>query len=144
VVRAVVLDVLARAAEEARLALAEEPDPFRALARYLHRALDLRISAVMPALLDRIPPDDEEIASVWTRTWGCSNSWSTGRTPPGRSARTRRSPTSGCCWCGWRGPSPARSHATSTTGWRTGTWSCCSTGCGPVAPSQPPPCPSRH
>ena len=69
VVRAVVLDVLARAAEEARLALAEEPDPFRALARYLHRALDLRISAVMPALLDRIPPDDEEIASIRTRSW---------------------------------------------------------------------------
>ena len=70
VVRAVVLDVLGRAAEEARLALAEEPDPFRALARYLHRALDLRISAVMPALLDHIPPDDEEIASVRTRSWG--------------------------------------------------------------------------
>ncbi len=70
VVRAVVLDVLGRAAEEARLALAEEPDAFRALARYLHRALDLRISAVMPALLDHIPPDDEEIVSIRTRSWG--------------------------------------------------------------------------
>ena len=69
-VRAVVLDVLGRAAEEARLALAEEPDAFGALARYLHRALDLRISAVMPALLDHIPPDDEEIASIRTRSWG--------------------------------------------------------------------------
>ena len=70
VVRAVVLDVLARTAEEARLALAEEADAFRALARYMHRALDLRVSAVMPALLDRIPPDDEEIAAVRTRSWG--------------------------------------------------------------------------
>ena len=70
VVRAVVLDVLGRAGEEVRRALAEEPDAFQALARYLHRALDLRVSAVMPALLDRIPPDDEEIASVRTRTWG--------------------------------------------------------------------------
>ena len=69
-VRAVVLDVLGLAAEEARLALAEEPDAFQALARYLHRALDLRISAVMPALLDHIPPDDEEIASIRTRSWG--------------------------------------------------------------------------
>lgn len=69
-VRAVVLDVLALAAEEARVALAEEPDAFRALARYLHRALDLRISAVMPALLDHIPPDDEEITSIRTRSWG--------------------------------------------------------------------------
>ncbi len=70
VVRAVVLDVLARTGEEARLALAEEPDAFRALARYMHRALDLRVSAVMPALLDHIPPDDEEIGSVRTRSWG--------------------------------------------------------------------------
>lgn len=73
VVRAVVLDVLGRAGEEARSALAEEPDAFRALARYLHRALNLRISAVMPALLDHIPPDDEEIASIRTRSWGLVN-----------------------------------------------------------------------
>jgi AcrR family transcriptional regulator len=69
-VHAVVLDVLGLAAEEARLALTEEPDAFQALARYLHRALDLRISAVMPALLDHIPPDDEEIASIRMRSWG--------------------------------------------------------------------------
>jgi AcrR family transcriptional regulator len=69
-VRAVVLDVLGRAAEEARLAQAEEPDAFHALARYLHRALDLRISAVMPELLDDIPPDDEDIAAIRARSWG--------------------------------------------------------------------------
>jgi AcrR family transcriptional regulator len=68
-VRAVVLDVLGLAAEEARLALDEEADAFRALARYLHRVLDLRVSAVMPALLDHMPPD-EEIASIRTRSWG--------------------------------------------------------------------------
>jgi AcrR family transcriptional regulator len=70
VVRAVVLDVLARTAEEARLALAEEADAFQALTRYMHRALDLRVSAVMPALLDHMPPDDEEIASIRTHSWG--------------------------------------------------------------------------
>jgi AcrR family transcriptional regulator len=69
-VRAVVLDVLGLAAEEARLALDEEADAFRALARYLHWALDLRVSAVMPALLDHMPPDDEEMASIRTRSWG--------------------------------------------------------------------------
>jgi AcrR family transcriptional regulator len=68
-VRAVVLDVLGLAAEEARLALTEEPNAFQALARYLHRALDLRISAVMPALLGHIPPD-EEIGSIRTSSWG--------------------------------------------------------------------------
>lgn len=70
VIRAVVLDVLARSAEEAQLALDEEPDAFRALARYLHHALDLRVSAVMPALLDVMPPDDEEISSIRARSWG--------------------------------------------------------------------------
>src|SRR5438132_12338918 len=49
--RAVALDVLARAAHEAGTAEAEEADPFGALARYMHRALDVRISAVIPALL---------------------------------------------------------------------------------------------
>jgi AcrR family transcriptional regulator len=69
-VRAIVLDVLARSAEEARQALDEESDTFQALARYLHRALDLRVSAVMPALLDHIPPDDDEIESIRAHSWG--------------------------------------------------------------------------
>src|SRR5881227_1235599 len=59
--RAVALDVLARAAHEAGTAEAEEADPFAALARYMHRALDLRISAVMPALLGHISFEDEEV-----------------------------------------------------------------------------------
>jgi AcrR family transcriptional regulator len=65
---AVVLDVLGRVAEEARLALAEEPDAFRALARYMHRALDLRVSAVVPALLGQVSLEDEEISPVRERS----------------------------------------------------------------------------
>jgi AcrR family transcriptional regulator len=61
--RAVALDVLGRVGAEARQALDEEPDAFHALARYMHRALDFRIAAVMPTMLGRIPLDeDEEIA----------------------------------------------------------------------------------
>jgi AcrR family transcriptional regulator len=48
--RAVALHVLVQMAAEAQAALAAEDDSFRALARYLHRALDLRIAAVMPVL----------------------------------------------------------------------------------------------
>jgi AcrR family transcriptional regulator len=48
--RAVALHVLGQVAAEARSALAEESDSFQALARYLHRALDLRVAAVMPVL----------------------------------------------------------------------------------------------
>jgi AcrR family transcriptional regulator len=59
--RAVALDVLARVADEARAAEAEEADPFDALARYMHRALDLRISAVMPALLGHISFEDQDL-----------------------------------------------------------------------------------
>jgi AcrR family transcriptional regulator len=58
---AVVIDALARTSEEARLATEEEPDAFRALTRYMHRALDIRVAAVIPALLDEIELDDEEL-----------------------------------------------------------------------------------
>jgi AcrR family transcriptional regulator len=58
-VREVALDVLARVTWEARAALAEEPDAFRALGRYLHRALDLRIAAVMPLLEDRLAIEED-------------------------------------------------------------------------------------
>jgi AcrR family transcriptional regulator len=59
--RAVVLDALRRTAEEARQAADEEPDPFRALVRYMHRVIAVRIAAVIPALLGEISLDDEEI-----------------------------------------------------------------------------------
>lgn len=58
--RAVVIDALHRTAEEARRAAAEEADPFAALTRYMHRALDVRIAAVIPALLDQVSLTDEE------------------------------------------------------------------------------------
>jgi len=61
-IREVVLDALQRTAEEARQAAGEEPDPFAALARYMHRAIDVRTAAVIPALFGEIPFDDEEIS----------------------------------------------------------------------------------
>lgn len=60
-IRDVVLDGLQRTIDEARLAASGEPDPFRALARYMHRAIDVRTAAVIPALLAEAPLDDEQI-----------------------------------------------------------------------------------
>ena len=60
-IREVVRDAIERTTEEARLAAAEEPDPFRALARYMHRVVDVRTAAVIPALLDEIPFEDPEV-----------------------------------------------------------------------------------
>ena len=57
--RAVALDVWERAAQEAQLALAEAPSAFEALARYMHRALDLRVGAVMPVLVGQVPVDED-------------------------------------------------------------------------------------
>jgi AcrR family transcriptional regulator len=57
--RGVALEVLREVAGEARAALAAEPDGFRALARYLHRSLDLRIAAVMPILDGRLDLDGD-------------------------------------------------------------------------------------
>jgi AcrR family transcriptional regulator len=58
--RAVALHVLGQMAAEARAALAEESDSFRALTRYLHRALDLRIAAVMPVLDGSVDIEHDE------------------------------------------------------------------------------------
>ena len=58
--RAVALHVLGQVAAEARAALAEESDSFRALARYLHRSLDLRIAAVMPVLGGEVDIEHDE------------------------------------------------------------------------------------
>lgn len=57
--RQVALDLLARSAHEGDSALASEPDAFAALARYMHRALDLRIAAAMPALAGQLPMDED-------------------------------------------------------------------------------------
>jgi len=59
--RAVVLDAIERSTEEARRAAAEESDPFSALVRYMHRAIDTGTAAVIPALLGQLSFDDEEI-----------------------------------------------------------------------------------
>lgn len=60
-IREVIADALQRTADEARQAAEDEPDPFAALARYMHRAIDARTAAVIPALLGQIPFGDEEI-----------------------------------------------------------------------------------
>src|SRR5260370_14540455 len=60
-IRAVTLDALRRSADDARRAAQEEPDPFRALVRYMHGAIDARTAAVIPALLGEVHFEDEEI-----------------------------------------------------------------------------------
>lgn len=66
--RAVVLHALeeSRAAAEASLAWAAEDgiDGLEALANYMHAVLNLRVSAVVPLVLDRLDLDDPELAPV--------------------------------------------------------------------------------
>jgi AcrR family transcriptional regulator len=63
--RQVALDLLRRSAHEGGAALAEEPDGFSALARYMHRALDLRIAAAMPVVVGQLQIDqDEELVAA--------------------------------------------------------------------------------
>jgi AcrR family transcriptional regulator len=57
--RQVALDMQRQSTVEARTALAEEPDAFAAMSRYMHDSIDLRIGAVMPVLIERLPTDDE-------------------------------------------------------------------------------------
>jgi AcrR family transcriptional regulator len=58
--RAVVQDALARTTDAARVALAEEADGFAALVRYMHAALEHRVSAVIPLVIDT-ELDDEQL-----------------------------------------------------------------------------------
>jgi AcrR family transcriptional regulator len=58
--RQVALDLLRRSAHEGSTALTTEPDAFGALARYMHRALDLRIAAAMPALVGQLEMEQDE------------------------------------------------------------------------------------
>ncbi|MGH2550564.1 MAG: TetR/AcrR family transcriptional regulator, partial [Thermomicrobiales bacterium] len=58
--RAVVIYVLERLHAIAETAV-ESSGPDSSLARYMHDALDLRIGAVVPMLIDRVAMDDEEI-----------------------------------------------------------------------------------
>ena len=64
--RAVVLDALERTADAARQAAEHEADPFQALVRYMHAALDIRTGAVIPALLDEISIVDDEMTQART------------------------------------------------------------------------------
>jgi AcrR family transcriptional regulator len=62
--RAVVVDALQRTAEAAEHALAEESDGFSALVRYMHAVLDLRVSAVIPTVLDAMDLEDDDVRSA--------------------------------------------------------------------------------
>jgi AcrR family transcriptional regulator len=57
--RAVAVDVSRRTAAEAAAAIAEEPDAFAALRRYMHRALEVGIGAVMSLIADELDGDTE-------------------------------------------------------------------------------------
>jgi len=57
--RAVVKDALERTAQAARDAAAAEADPFAALTRYMHQVLEIRVSAVVPALMSEVSLDDD-------------------------------------------------------------------------------------
>lgn len=62
--RAVVLDALARSGAAATAALEESPDAFSAVARYMHAALDIKVAAVIPALMDQVDLEDPEMRAA--------------------------------------------------------------------------------
>jgi AcrR family transcriptional regulator len=62
--RAVVVDALEHTAQAAEQALAEEDDGFAALSRYMHAALQFRVSAVIPLVLEVLDLVDEEVGAA--------------------------------------------------------------------------------
>src|SRR3954454_7850133 len=62
--RGVVLDALERTRAAAERAAEEHDDPFEALAAYLRSALELRVSAVIPQVLDVLDLAEPELAAA--------------------------------------------------------------------------------
>jgi AcrR family transcriptional regulator len=65
--RAVVLDALARSADAGERALEEAPDAFGSLTMYMHAVLDLRIAAVIPVLLEQVELEGGELTAARER-----------------------------------------------------------------------------
>ncbi|HYJ76040.1 MAG TPA: helix-turn-helix domain-containing protein [Kineosporiaceae bacterium] len=66
--RAVVLDALERTSAAAEEALDAAGDGLGALVRYLHAALDVRVSAVIPLVLDRLDLEDPDLGPARERS----------------------------------------------------------------------------
>ncbi|WP_405779898.1 TetR/AcrR family transcriptional regulator [Streptomyces sp. NBC_00859] len=65
--RHVVLSVMARVADQVEAAIAEEPDSFAALRRFVHAAADEKIGALCPMLSDGFDRADAEIMAARDR-----------------------------------------------------------------------------
>ncbi|WP_436996023.1 TetR/AcrR family transcriptional regulator [Streptomyces sp. enrichment culture] len=66
-VHEVVVSVMARIAESAERAAAEEPEPFAAVRRFTHEAADERIGALCPMLSGVFEPDEPCVAAARDR-----------------------------------------------------------------------------
>jgi AcrR family transcriptional regulator len=66
-IRTVILSLMSETADQAEKALAEEPDAFEALRRFVHQAADQRIGALCPMLSDWMDKDDPELLAVRDR-----------------------------------------------------------------------------
>ena len=123
-IRDVILDALHATNDEARQAAAEEPDPFRALARYMHRAIDVRTAAVIPALLAEAPFDDPELSQAPKPGPPCLRHSSAQPTRPEPCAPTSPPPTSACSSSGSPARCPADSPPKPTPASATATSTC--------------------
>jgi AcrR family transcriptional regulator len=65
---AIAVQVIGQTAEAAERALAEEPDSYQALARYLREAVRVRVGWVMPAIAAALDRDDAELAALRARS----------------------------------------------------------------------------
>lgn len=72
-VRHVTVSVMERIADQAEVALAEEPDAFAALCRFVHAAADERVGALCPLLSDGIDKEHPDHIAAHTRLDGAIN-----------------------------------------------------------------------
>lgn len=69
-IHSVAVAVIERTASQAVVALADAPDPFEALRRFVHSAADERTSAIIPLLAEWIDKTEPELAALVDRVLG--------------------------------------------------------------------------
>ena len=94
--------------------------------------LDLRVSAVMPLVLDRLDLNDPESRPAREASAAAVRAAHRPAHEDGSCPARSASVTSGPCWCGCPGRCPARCRPISTTSWRTGTSTSRSPACAPT------------
>ena len=124
--RGVVLDALDQTRRVAERAAEEHDDPFEALADYLRAALELRVSAVIPQVLDVLDLEEPELAAAREAAARATETLVDAAHASGDLPKDVTFADVGMMLVRIARPLPGRCRSSSSTSWPGATWSCSS------------------